>query len=74
MPHYKDTGNQLHFLDDTAFEYMLPEGSVQISDEEADAIRAEQQAATPAPEPVEPVTKLKDFLAANPDVAALLGA
>jgi hypothetical protein len=74
MPYYKDTGNQLHFLDDTAFEYMLPEGSIQITDEEAGAIRAEQDAATPAPEPVEPVTKLKDFLAANPDVAALLGA
>ena len=31
----------------------------------------------PAPEftaPAAPVTKLKDFLAANPDVAALLGA
>jgi hypothetical protein len=30
---------------------------------------------TPAPTtPADPVTKLKDFLAANPDVAALLGA
>lgn len=72
MPHYKDTANQLHFLDDAAFEYMLPEGCVQITDEEAEAIRV---ANIPAPEPqpeVNPMDKLKAFLAANPDVAALM--
>ena len=72
MPHYKDTNNQLHFLDDSGFEYLLPEGCVQITDEEAEAIRI---ANTPAPEPVQevnPVDKLKAFLAANPDVAALM--
>jgi len=72
MPHYKDTNNQLHFLEDTGFENMLPEGCVEITDEEAAAISA---ANNPAPAPqteVSPVDKLKAFLAANPDVAALM--
>lgn len=38
MTHYKDTDNKLHWLDDSAFEYMLPPGSVQITDEEAQAL------------------------------------
>jgi hypothetical protein len=72
MPHYKDTNNQLHFLDDTGFENMLPEGCVQITDQEAETIRvANTPAATPEPE-ISPVDKLKAFLAANPDVAALV--
>jgi len=72
MPHYKDTENNLHWLDDTGFEHLLPEGCVQITDEEAVAISA---ANNPAPAPqteVNPVDKLKAFLAANPDVAALM--
>lgn len=36
---YKDINNQLHWLDSSEFEYLLPEGSVQITDAEADAIR-----------------------------------
>jgi len=42
MPYYKDTNNGLHFLDDDAFAYILPEGSVEITDTEA---RAAQVAA-----------------------------
>lgn len=45
MPHYKDTENKLHWLDDAYYEYLLPPGSVQITDEEADALR-------PQPEPL----------------------
>ena len=45
MPHYKDTQNKLHFLDDDSFAYLLPAGSVLISDEEAEALR---------PKPAEP--------------------
>ena len=72
MPYYKDTNNQLHFLDDTEFEHLLPEGCVRITDQEAEAIRiANTPAPTPEPE-VSPVEKLKAFLAANPDVAALM--
>ena len=29
----------MHFLDSTDYEYLLPAGSVQITDEEADALR-----------------------------------
>ena len=39
MPHYKDTENKLHWLDDVQYEHLLPAGSVQISDAEADALK-----------------------------------
>lgn len=39
MPHYKDTENRLHYLDDEAFQHMLPVGCVKITDEEAEALR-----------------------------------
>ena len=38
MPYYKDTNNQLHFLESLYFEYLLPIGSVKITDEEAEAL------------------------------------
>ena len=37
--HYKAPDNSLHFLDSAEYEYLLPAGSVQITDEEADALR-----------------------------------
>jgi len=37
--HYKAPDNSLHFLDSQEYEYLLPADSVQITDEEADAIR-----------------------------------
>ena len=40
MPNYKDTNNNLHFLDSSEHEYLLPAGYVEISEEEAEAIRA----------------------------------
>jgi len=39
MPHYKDTQNKLHWLDSSEHESYLPAGSVQITDEEAEALR-----------------------------------
>ena len=42
MPHYKDINNNLHFLDDVKFIYHLPSGVVEITDEEAETIRASQ--------------------------------
>jgi len=39
MPHYKDLNNGLHFSDDSSFAYLLPEGSVEITDEEAETLR-----------------------------------
>jgi hypothetical protein len=39
MPHYKDLNNGLHFLDDASFAHYLPEGCVEITDEEAVALQ-----------------------------------
>ena len=47
MPYYKDTSNNLHFLDSSEFEYLLPADCVAITDEEAQAIQAEQEANNP---------------------------
>lgn len=41
MPHYKDQTNKLHWIDGAAFFHLLPEGSVEITDEEAEVIRLE---------------------------------
>ena len=74
MPYYKAQDNSLHFLENTAFEYLLPEGCVQISDEDAEFIRISNIPETNQEESVvaDPVAKLKTFLAENPDVASLL--
>lgn len=39
MLYYKDTENKVHFLDSSDFAYLLPEGSVDITDEEAAALQ-----------------------------------
>jgi cobalamin biosynthesis protein CbiG len=39
MPNYKSPDNAVHFLDSAEFEYLLPAGSIQISEEEAEALR-----------------------------------
>jgi hypothetical protein len=39
MPHYKAPDNSVHFLDSADYEYLLPAGSVQITDEEAETLR-----------------------------------
>ena len=39
MPHYKDNENKLHFIDDESFQHLLPAGSVEITDEEAESLR-----------------------------------
>lgn len=39
MTYYKDRENKVHWLDDAAFEYLLPAGSVEITEAEADALR-----------------------------------
>jgi hypothetical protein len=44
--HYKAPDNSLHFLDSAEYEYLLPAGSVQITDEEADALRPQASAPT----------------------------
>lgn len=42
--HYKAPDNSLHFIDSAEYEYFLPIGSVQITNEEANSIRSETQA------------------------------
>ena len=37
--YYKAPDNSLHFLDDAAFAHLLPEGSIAITDAEAEALR-----------------------------------
>lgn len=71
MKTYKAPDNSLHCIE-PEFEYMLPAGCVEITDEEAEAIRKANEPVVEPAAPVDPVTKLKEFLAANPDVAALL--
>lgn len=39
MPHYKAPDNSVHFLDSVDHEYLLPAGSVQITDTEAENLR-----------------------------------
>lgn len=48
MQYYKDTENNLHWLESTDFEHYLPRGCVPITDEEAATIRAAEQAAAEA--------------------------
>jgi hypothetical protein len=37
--YYKTPDNSVHFLDSAEYEYLLPEGSVAITDAEAEALR-----------------------------------
>lgn len=39
MPHYKAPDNALHFIDSSDYEYLLPAGSVAVTDAEAEALR-----------------------------------
>ena len=48
---YKDPQNNLHFIDPD-FAHLLPEGCVQITDEEATTIQAQQEADALAKLPV----------------------
>ena len=42
MPYYKDTDNNIHFIDSEEFESYLPFGLIRISDQEADYILAQK--------------------------------
>lgn len=55
--HYKALDNSVHFLDDATFEYLLPVGSVAITDEEAEALR-------PVPQP-DPKAEAQAYLNAT---------
>jgi hypothetical protein len=44
--YYKAPNNSLHFLNSTDHEYLLPAGSVPITDEQAEALRPQPPAPT----------------------------
>jgi len=56
MPYFKDSNNQVHFLDDAKFAYLLPDGSVEITEQEADELR------NPPETPEQKVERLKSEL------------
>lgn len=43
MPYYKDTNNNLHYLDLDQYEHLLPSGCVRITNEEAVELQAPHQ-------------------------------
>ena len=62
MSHYKSPDNSLHFLDDDSFVYMLPAGSVPISDVEADALRPKPPEPTYAQKRAAEYPPITDYL------------
>ena len=71
--YYKDTNNELHFLDSAEFEYLLPADCVAITDEEAQAIQAENEANMPVPVPLTPQEKLANAGMTVDELKELLG-
>lgn len=53
MPHYQDPAGGLHFLDLPQFQYLLPAGSVEVSEDHAATVRAKLLAEAIARQPVE---------------------
>lgn len=72
MPYYKDTSNKLHFIESEAFAYILPTDVVEITEAEALDLQEAAVLVMDAAPVIDPVEKLKSFLASNPDVAELL--
>jgi len=60
--HYKAPNNSLHFLDDDAYAHLLPEGSVQITDEEAEALRPQPAELTYAQKRAAEYPPMTDYL------------
>lgn len=52
---YKAPDNSLHFLDDDTLTFLLPEGSVSITEEEAEALRPKP----PEPNPIDQIRALE---------------
>ena len=71
--HYKDTQNNIHFLDSADFEYLLPADCTPITDEEAQAIQAEIEANQPAPVELTPQEKLASAGLSVDELKELLG-
>ena len=59
--HYKAPDNSLHFIE-PEYEHLLPEGSVAITDEEAEALRPVPQAPTYAQKRAAEYPPMTDYL------------
>lgn len=62
MQYYKDTENNLHWLESTDFEHYLPRGCVPITDEEADALRPKPPEPTYAQKRAAEYPPMTDYL------------
>lgn len=62
MQYYKDTENNLHWLESTDFEHLLPRGCVPITDEEADALRPKPPEPTYAQKRAAEYPPMTDYL------------
>ena len=71
--YFKDTNNNLHFLDSAEFEYLLPADCIAITDEEAQTIQAEIEANQPAPVELTPQEKLASAGLSVDELKELLG-
>jgi hypothetical protein len=60
--YYKAPDNSLHFLDSAEYEYLLPAGSVAITDEEADALRPQPAELTYAEKRAAEYPSMTDYL------------
>lgn len=70
MPNYKDTNNNLHFLNSVEFEYLLPADCVAITDEEAKEI---EEINKPVPIQLTPQEKLANAGLNVDELKILLG-
>lgn len=64
MPNYKEQNNQIHFLDSTEYEHLLPAGCTQITEEEAAAI------SNPPPTPEQIMVELESAVQSHLNNAA----
>jgi len=62
MTHYKAPDNTVHFLDSADHEYLLPAGSVQITDEEAEELRPKPPELTYAEKRAAEYPPMADYL------------
>lgn len=60
--HYKAPNNSLHFLDDDSFAHLLPEGSIAITDAEAEALRPTPPELTYAQKRVAEYPPMADYI------------
>jgi len=71
--YYKDTNNNLHFLDSAEFKCLLPDDCTPITDEEAQVIQIEYEANKPTPIELTPEEKLAKAGLSVDELKILLG-